>query len=210
MPMSLQDLAICREVHAGMTSKERNNINYLFLEPVDHAFFQDYLVVVKRPMDLRTLKENLEGGNYSTREEFYSDAKLIFDNAVLFNKDRDSAFVVKLAESMAKALERLRRNAEKKAARLAAADGDGVAVGDNGDFGGNQDGGEKKSKKISIKLKRQKSTSSLLSETPTSSSGNSPGGGVGDVVVPPAKKVKATASLNTLWMLRWTSTVIWW
>jgi hypothetical protein len=53
VPMTPEDLAICREVHAGMTSKERNRINYLFLEPVDHAFFQDYLDVVRRPMDLR-------------------------------------------------------------------------------------------------------------------------------------------------------------
>jgi hypothetical protein len=50
--MKPQDLTICREVHAGMTSK-RNNINCLFLEPVDRAFYRDYLRVVKRPMDLR-------------------------------------------------------------------------------------------------------------------------------------------------------------
>jgi hypothetical protein len=206
--MTPQDLAICREVHAGMTSKERNNINYLFLEPVDATFFQDYLVVVKRPMDLRTLKENLEGGSYSTREEFYSDAKLIFDNAVLFNKDRDSAFVVKLAESMTKALERLRKNAEKKAARLAAADG---GDGDGGGGGGGDNlVGEKKTKKISIKLKRQKSTSSVLSENPTSSTGDSPRGAAGEDDVPssststameppptkPAKKAKAKLKLK--------------
>ena len=189
MMMTPQDLAICREVHAGMTSKERNNINYLFLEPVDATFFEDYLVVVKRPMDLRTLKENLEDGSYySTREEFYRDAKLIFDNAVLFNRDRDSAFVVKLAESMTKALERLRRNAEKKAARLIAAagggggGGGGGGDGDGGVGGDNKQGvGEKKTKKISIKLKRQKSVSSVLSENPTSSSaGDSPRGGAGE------------------------------
>ena len=218
--MTPQDLAICREVHAGMTSKERNNINYLFLEPVDATFFEDYLVVVKRPMDLRTLKENLEDGSYySTREEFYRDAKLIFDNAVLFNRDRDSAFVVKLAESMTKALERLRRNAEKKAARLlAAADGGGGGDGDGGVGGDNkQVVGEKKTKKISIKLKRQKSVSSVLSENPTSSSaGGSPRGGAGEdddvqssssstaiameppppTTTKPAKKVKAKLKLK--------------
>jgi hypothetical protein len=188
MMMTPQDLAICREVHAGMTSKERNNINYLFLEPVDATFFEDYLVVVKRPMDLRTLKENLEDGSYySTREDFYRDAKLIFDNAVLFNRDRDSAFVVKLAESMTKALERLRRNAEKKAARLLAAADGGGGGGSGGDGDGGVGGdnkqvvGEKKTKKISIKLKRQKSVSSVLSENPTqSSAGDSPRGGAGE------------------------------
>jgi len=68
-------------------------------------------------MDLRTLKENLDNGVYSTKEEFYNDATLIFENAILYNKDRESKFVLKLAESITKALERLRRNAEKRVAR---------------------------------------------------------------------------------------------
>ena len=221
--MTPQDIEICREVHAGMTSKERNNINYLFLEPVDFVHFAEYLTVVKRPMDLRTLKENLEKGEYTTRDEFYTDAKLIFDNAVLFNKDRDSAFVVKLAESMTKALERLRRNAEKKAARLglAAASGGGEGLvkssvgvgGKSGDDtsvlseavtvkskgGGGGGGGEKKAKKISIKLNKQKSASSSVA----SSSGNSSNDrGGGDTVVlasssKPAKKAKLKLKLTS-------------
>ncbi len=200
--MTLQDLNICREVHTGMTSREWNNINYLFLEPVDHTFFEDYLIVVKQPMDLRTLKENLEGRSYSTREEFYSNAKMIFNTAVLFNKDRDSAFVIKLAKSMPKALERLRRNAEKKAARLAMVDGGGSggAVGSNGDGDGKQQQvGKKKTKKISIKLKRQKLTLLVLSAISTLSLGNSLGGEGGEVIktaMPPAKKAKAKLKLK--------------
>jgi len=217
-----QDLEICREVHAGMTSKERNNINYLFLEPVDFVHFAEYITVVKRPMDLRTLKENLEKGTYNTRDEFYIDAKLIFDNAVLFNKDRDSAFVVKLAESMTKALERLRRNAEKKAARLGLAPASGCGEGgvkSSGGVGGGKSGDDasvlsdavtvnskggggslgssetKKTKKISIKLNRQKSV-------PSSSSANSTDGGGGDAVVlasssKPAKKAKLKLKLTS-------------
>ncbi|KAL3788964.1 hypothetical protein ACHAW5_005620 [Stephanodiscus triporus] len=117
-----QDLAFCREIHAGMTSKKLNDINYLFLEPVNYALYSDYLDIVEYPMDLRTLKENLEGGRYSTRDEFYSDAKMIFDNAVLFNKGRDSAWVVNLAKRMTKALERLRKKAERNAAARECAD----------------------------------------------------------------------------------------
>lgn len=115
--MTPQDLAICKEVHAGMIAKQRSSINYLFLEPVDLATYSDYLGIVDHPMDLRTLKENIENGSYATREEFYADAKLIFDNAVLFNENRDSAFVVKLARDMKKVLELLKKNAEKKATR---------------------------------------------------------------------------------------------
>jgi hypothetical protein len=111
---------------------------------------------------------------------------------------------------MTKALERLRRNAEKKAARLAAtADGGGGGgtVGGDGDGGGKQHGGggEKKTKKISIKLKRQRSTSSSAEflDIPASSSGDSFVGEAGDAVVdmmttipPTAKKSKAKLKLK--------------
>jgi len=113
--MTEQDLAICREIHASMTSKKRRRNNHLFLEPVDTAEYPDYLTIVNRPMDLQTLMDNLDNGSYSTREEFYIDAKLIFDNAKLYNTGR-AAFVVKMATSMTQALELLKRKAEKKAA----------------------------------------------------------------------------------------------
>ena len=179
--MSPADLTICREIHTGLTSKERNNINYLFLDPVDTNIFPQYTQVIKKPMDLRTLKTNLESTSptpiYTTKEEFYSDAKLIFTNAIEFNKDRDSKFVVDLANRMMKAFDRLRKNSEKKQARLA-----GKLEGDNNSNNSNKkrpslptksnrasstsnlsttDTGQQQKKKISIKFKRQKSTSSI-------------------------------------------------
>eukprot|EP00581_Thalassiosira_minuscula_P010553 CAMPEP_0183712840 /NCGR_PEP_ID=MMETSP0737-20130205/7896_1 /TAXON_ID=385413 /ORGANISM="Thalassiosira miniscula, Strain CCMP1093" /LENGTH=752 /DNA_ID=CAMNT_0025941553 /DNA_START=130 /DNA_END=2385 /DNA_ORIENTATION=+ len=195
--MTPQELSICREIHAGLTSPERNNLNYIFLEPVDASYFPTYLSIVKRPMDLRTLKENLEKGTYATKEDFYVDAKLIFDNAVLFNKDReDSNWVVVLAKQMSKAFQRVRKNAEKKAekkaARLAAASsGDGSSAGNeskpsssskegekkkssssssSGDQKASKEGGKKK--KINIKLKRQKSSASV-GDASKASSGDS-------------------------------------
>ena len=120
-------------------------------------------------MDLRTLKEHLENGTYAKKEEFYADAKLIFDNAVLFNKDRsESSWVVDLAKRMAKAFDRVRKNAEKKAARLAAAAAaaDGGGDGDQkpskvgekkkGGSGDQKASKEGKKKKITLKLKRTK------------------------------------------------------
>lgn len=202
---------MCREIHAGMTSKERNKINYLFLEPVDPNFFPDYLKIVKRPMDLRTLKEHLDKGTYAKKEEFYADAKLIFDNAVLFNKDRDSVFVVDLAKSMSKAFEKLRKTSERKAARLAAASAAAEGSGSSGSGGGKQKaskegekkqekkegGGEKKKKKINIKLKRQKSTSSMGDISKASSNDSAGGGEVSTTTdSKPAKKAKAKLKLK--------------
>ncbi|KAL7542395.1 hypothetical protein ACHAXR_011744 [Thalassiosira sp. AJA248-18] len=177
MTMPPQELAICREILAGLTAKERNGINYLFLEPVDHAFFPTYLSIVKRPMDLGTLATNLENGIYQDKEEFYSDAKMIFENAILFNKDRsESAWVVDLAKRMTKAYDSVKKKAEKKAARLAGGgdqkankekttkDGEKKKGGNGGDLKVSKEKASKegtKKKKLSIKLKRQKSTSSL-------------------------------------------------
>ncbi len=140
-------------------------------------------------MDLRTLKENLDNGIYATKEGFCDDAALIFENARQFNKgSRESQFVLKLAESMTKALERLRRNAEKKVARQfgtkpAATTKGGKGGGSGGDTrkanseaaaaGAVAREGTVKAKKISIKLKRKTVTSETINNaTSTAEGGN--------------------------------------
>ena len=214
--MTPQELTICREIHAGLTSKERNNINYLFLHPVDPTYFPDYPVIVKRPMDLRTLKQNLDNGTvYATKEEFYADAKLIFDNAILFNKDRESKFVVDLANRMIKAFDRLRKNAEKKAARLAAKSPTTASSGDNNNNSSVAKPAPKrpslptslnksksqsdvvggKKKKINIKLKRQQSTSSIGAMSTGASSNDS--GGDNEPIIKKSETTKLKLKLST-------------
>ena len=58
-----------------------------FAKPVDHAKLglHDYLSVVKQPMDLDTVKRNLERGVYKGPGEFAADMRLIFSNAVTYN-----------------------------------------------------------------------------------------------------------------------------
>merc|ERR1711862_283136 len=113
LKMSTVDLMICKEVHAGLAARERNHISYLFLQPVDLKFVPDYLSVVAKPMDLTTLKSNLDRGLYKTKEEFYADAQLIWDNAMQYNTGRpENAFIIDLAKQMAKASDRLRKKAE--------------------------------------------------------------------------------------------------
>ena len=58
-----------------------------FANPVD-AVAQDiptYHRVIKRAMDLRTLKENLDKDLYSTVEDFEAGFNLIIENSVQFN-----------------------------------------------------------------------------------------------------------------------------
>ena len=45
----------------------------------------DYFTIVKKPMDLGTVKKKLENGNYQNVSEFTDDVRLVFDNAMLYN-----------------------------------------------------------------------------------------------------------------------------
>lgn len=58
-----------------------------FAEPVDAVAEEvpNYYAVIKRPMDLRTLRENLGKGIYSTVESFEAAFYLIIENSILFN-----------------------------------------------------------------------------------------------------------------------------
>ena len=56
--------------------------------PVDPVALQipDYFDVVKEPMDLSTIKEKLNNGDYKDPWEFVDDVWLMFNNAWLYNR----------------------------------------------------------------------------------------------------------------------------
>ena len=58
-----------------------------FNVPVDHIRFglKDYLIVVKEPMDLGTIKTNLYANVYHSHAEVARDIRLVFRNACLYN-----------------------------------------------------------------------------------------------------------------------------
>ncbi|XP_076611159.1 ATPase family AAA domain-containing protein 2-like isoform X1 [Chaetodon auriga] len=60
-----------------------------FTKPVDTEEVPDYLMLVKRPMDLSTLLANINERKYVTVGEFVSDADLIWQNALKYNPDGD-------------------------------------------------------------------------------------------------------------------------
>lgn len=49
----------------------------------------DYLMVIKKPMDLSTLLTNIDEHKYVTVGEFMADADLIWQNALEYNPDSD-------------------------------------------------------------------------------------------------------------------------
>ncbi|XP_055904407.1 bromodomain and WD repeat-containing protein 3 [Eupeodes corollae] len=61
-----------------------------FREPVDTMQFPDYLQIIDTPMDLRTVKEDLLGGNYEDPLDFAKDVRLIFQNSKNYNTNKRS------------------------------------------------------------------------------------------------------------------------
>ncbi|XP_015599493.1 PH-interacting protein isoform X2 [Cephus cinctus] len=61
-----------------------------FREPVDRLEHPDYYQIIDTPMDMRTVKEDLLGGNYETPLEFAKDMKLIFTNSKNYNTNKRS------------------------------------------------------------------------------------------------------------------------
>ncbi|XP_017883326.1 PH-interacting protein isoform X2 [Ceratina calcarata] len=61
-----------------------------FREPVDRLEHPDYHQIIDTPMDLRTVKEDLLGGNYETPLEFAKDMRLIFTNSRNYNTNKRS------------------------------------------------------------------------------------------------------------------------
>ncbi|KAI9265496.1 hypothetical protein EDC94DRAFT_517094 [Helicostylum pulchrum] len=58
-----------------------------FLEPVSIEDVADYYDIIKDPMDLATLEENVKADAYPTMEDFIKDTQKIFDNCKLYNAE---------------------------------------------------------------------------------------------------------------------------
>ena len=59
-----------------------------FRQPVDPTLLQipDYFDIIKRPMDLSTIKKKLDTGQYADPWQYVDDVWLMFDNAWLYNR----------------------------------------------------------------------------------------------------------------------------
>jgi len=56
-----------------------------FLFPVNQKAVSNYYEVIKRPMDLQTIRENVQQRKYHSREEFLGDVNQIVENSSSFN-----------------------------------------------------------------------------------------------------------------------------
>jgi hypothetical protein len=83
----------------------RNPETQPFLEPVnwESLGLHDYPQIIKRPMDLGTVKKRLELGRYKTVEDAADDVRQVWKNCMLYNSE-DSGFYI-LAQNWADTFE---------------------------------------------------------------------------------------------------------
>ncbi|KAJ8768872.1 hypothetical protein K2173_023867 [Erythroxylum novogranatense] len=67
------------------TLRDRLDLSYLFLKPVSKKEAPDYLDIIKRPMDLSTIRDKVRHMEYKNRHDFRHDVWQITYNAHLYN-----------------------------------------------------------------------------------------------------------------------------
>jgi len=96
----------CRPIINGLLEHQ---FGWVFKDPVDPVALglPDYFDVIKSPMHLELVRKKLENAIYSDMEGFARDARLVFQNAILYNGE--SSEVGELAQSMLNTFEKAYR-----------------------------------------------------------------------------------------------------
>lgn len=85
------ELKFCDEALKNIMSNKHWAINQYFMHPVDPVALNipQYFQVIKKPMDLGTVRQKLDGGHYEKAKDFEEDVRLIFKNCFKFNPEGD-------------------------------------------------------------------------------------------------------------------------
>lgn len=93
-------LKSCNEILKELFSKKHSGYAWPFYKPVDAKMLglHDYHDIIKKPMDLGTVKRKMDEREYKTAAEFEADVRLIFTNCYKYNPpDHD---VVKMGRKL--------------------------------------------------------------------------------------------------------------
>jgi len=82
-------------LHSQISQHRNGNI---FHNPIKDSEAPDYRDIVKRPMDLKTIKARIKDGVISTSLEFQRDVFLMFANSMMYNKPDSDIYA--MAEEM--------------------------------------------------------------------------------------------------------------
>lgn len=61
-------------------------LHWSFCDLYHYFLLQDYFDIVKKPMDMSTIKRKLDTGQYKDPWEYVDDVWLMFENAWLYNR----------------------------------------------------------------------------------------------------------------------------
>lgn len=77
----------CNEILKELFSKKHSGYAWPFYKPVDAELLglHDYHDIIKRPMDLGTVKKKIDEREYKSASEFADDVRLIFTNCYKYN-----------------------------------------------------------------------------------------------------------------------------
>ncbi|XP_061714070.1 bromodomain-containing protein 3-like isoform X1 [Cydia pomonella] len=80
-------LKSCNEILKELFSKKHSGYAWPFYKPVDAELLglHDYFDIIKKPMDLGTVKQKMDNRAYKTAAEFAADVRLIFTNCYKYN-----------------------------------------------------------------------------------------------------------------------------
>ncbi|KAG6891419.1 hypothetical protein C0992_007198 [Termitomyces sp. T32_za158] len=82
-----EQLRFCSRLLNELHKKQYSSVASPFYDPVDWVLLDipTYPRVVKKPMDLSTMRKKLDGGLYPTAQKFFDDFKLMIRNCFVFN-----------------------------------------------------------------------------------------------------------------------------
>lgn len=82
-----ESLKYCNEILKELFGKKHSGYGWPFYKPVDAKMLglHDYHDIIKKPMDLGTVKRKMDERVYKTAAEFEADVRLIFTNCYKYN-----------------------------------------------------------------------------------------------------------------------------
>ncbi|KAK9884638.1 hypothetical protein WA026_007476 [Henosepilachna vigintioctopunctata] len=98
-----ESLKACNEILKELFSKKHSSYAWPFYKPVDAELLglHDYHQIIKKPMDLGTVKQKMDNREYRTAQEFAGDVRLIFTNCYKYNpEDHDVVAMARVLQEV--------------------------------------------------------------------------------------------------------------
>jgi bromodomain-containing protein 8 len=81
--------AVISMLHSQISQHRNGNI---FHNPIKDSEAPDYHEIVKRPMDLKTMKTRIKDGAISNSDDYQREIYLMFANAMMYNRPKSDIY----------------------------------------------------------------------------------------------------------------------